>query len=106
MEPDVAELRRSIARACRILALQGLAEDVLGHVSVRLGADRLLIRCRGPHERGLLFTTPGDVHAVPLDGGRPTCQAATWPRASCRFTPRSCGAARTCRRSRTRTRRR
>ncbi len=69
MEPDVAELRRSIARACRILALQGLAEDVLGHVSVRLGADRLLIRCRGPHERGLLFTTPGDVHAVPLDGG-------------------------------------
>ena len=47
MEPDVAELRRSIARACRILALQGLAEDVLGHVSVRLGADRLLIRCRG-----------------------------------------------------------
>jgi ribulose-5-phosphate 4-epimerase/fuculose-1-phosphate aldolase len=68
MEPDVAELRRSIARACRILALQGLAEDVLGHVSVRLGADRLLIRCRGPHERGLLFTTPGDVHAVPLHG--------------------------------------
>src|ERR1700733_3202103 len=69
MEPDVAELRRCIARACRILALQGLAEDVLGHVSVRLGADRLLIRCRGPHERGLLFTTPDDVHAVPLAGG-------------------------------------
>ena len=68
MEPDVAELRRCIARACRILALHGLAEDVLGHVSVRLGADRLLIRCRGPHECGLLFTSPDDVHAVPLDG--------------------------------------
>jgi ribulose-5-phosphate 4-epimerase/fuculose-1-phosphate aldolase len=68
MEPDVAELRRCIARACRILALQGLAEDVLGHVSVRLGPDRLLIRCRGPYERGLLFTIPDDVHAVPLDG--------------------------------------
>jgi ribulose-5-phosphate 4-epimerase/fuculose-1-phosphate aldolase len=68
MAPDVAGLRRSIARACRILALQGLAEDVLGHVSVRVGADELLVRCRGPQERGLLFTTPADVHLVPLDG--------------------------------------
>ena len=31
----MTELRRTIAQACRILALQGLAEDVLGHVSVR-----------------------------------------------------------------------
>jgi ribulose-5-phosphate 4-epimerase/fuculose-1-phosphate aldolase len=68
MAPDVAGLRRSIACACRILALQGLAEDVLGHVSVRVGADELLVRCRGPQERGLLFTTPADVHLVPLDG--------------------------------------
>lgn len=68
MAPDVAELRRSIARACRILALQGLAEDVLGHVSVRVSADELLVRCRGPQERGLLFTTPADVHLVPIDG--------------------------------------
>jgi ribulose-5-phosphate 4-epimerase/fuculose-1-phosphate aldolase len=68
MEPDLPELRRTIARACRILALQGLAEDVLGHVSVRAGPDQLLVRCRGPEERGLLFTTPADVHLVPLDG--------------------------------------
>ena len=68
MGSDVAELRRSIAQACRILALQGLAEDVLGHVSVRAGTGALLIRCRGPRERGLLFTTPADVHLVPLDG--------------------------------------
>jgi|ERR1700722_5877992 len=68
MEPDVAELRRAIAQACRILALQGLAEDVLGHVSVRIGPDQLLVRCRGPAERGLLFTTPADVHVVPVDG--------------------------------------
>jgi ribulose-5-phosphate 4-epimerase/fuculose-1-phosphate aldolase len=65
---DVAELRRSVATACRILALEGLAEDVLGHVSARVGADALLVRCRGPRERGLLFTTPADVHLVPLDG--------------------------------------
>ena len=68
MAPDLAELRLSIARACRILALQGLAEDVLGHVSVRVSAGELLVRCRGPQERGLLFTTPADVHLVPLAG--------------------------------------
>jgi len=66
--PDLTELRRCVAQACRILALQGLAEDVLGHVSVRTGPGELLIRCRGPQERGLLFTTAQDVHAVPLDG--------------------------------------
>ncbi|HXW46764.1 MAG TPA: class II aldolase/adducin family protein [Streptosporangiaceae bacterium] len=70
-QPDVAELRRCVAQACRILALQGLAEDVLGHVSVRTGPAELLIRCRGPQERGLLFTTPADVHLVPLNGATP-----------------------------------
>jgi len=73
--PDVAQLRREIARACRILALQGLAEDVLGHVSVRAGAGEVLVRCRGPAERGLLFTTPGDIHLVPLDGTTPDLPA-------------------------------
>jgi ribulose-5-phosphate 4-epimerase/fuculose-1-phosphate aldolase len=67
-QPEESELRRCVAQACRILALQGLAEDVLGHVSVRTGPAGLLIRCRGPAERGLLFTTPADVHPVPLDG--------------------------------------
>ena len=66
--PEASELRRCVAQACRILALQGLAEDVLGHVSVRTGPAGLLVRCRGPAERGLLFTTPADVHHVPLDG--------------------------------------
>ena len=68
LQPEVPEMRRCVAQACRILALQGLAEDVLGHVSVRTGAAGLLVRCRGPAERGLLFTTPADVHQVPLDG--------------------------------------
>jgi ribulose-5-phosphate 4-epimerase/fuculose-1-phosphate aldolase len=67
-QPDLVELRRVVAQACRILAFQGLAEDVLGHVSVRVGPEQLLVRCRGPHERGLLFTTPADVHLVRLGG--------------------------------------
>lgn len=54
--------------ACRVLANAGLAEDVLGHVSVRVGADRMLVRCRGPHEQGLLFTLDEDVRLVDFDG--------------------------------------
>ncbi|MFI0448082.1 class II aldolase/adducin family protein [Actinomadura sp. 6N118] len=78
-------MRRDIALACRVLAYQGLAADVLGHVSVRAdngtstdkgtgtgsngnGNGRMLIRCRGPQESGLLFTRPEDVHLVDLDG--------------------------------------
>jgi ribulose-5-phosphate 4-epimerase/fuculose-1-phosphate aldolase len=55
-----------VALACRILALQGLAEDILGHVSARVDGDRVLIRCRGPRERGLLFTQPADIRLVDL----------------------------------------
>ncbi len=61
-------MRRTVAVACRVLAYRGLAEDVLGHVSLRVGADRMLVRCRGPYESGLLFTTGDDVRLVDLDG--------------------------------------
>ena len=37
---------RDVALACRVLAQAGLAADVLGHVSVRVGPGELLIRCR------------------------------------------------------------
>ena len=64
----LTELRSTVATACRILAHQGLAADVLGHVSVRVDADRMLLRCRGPLDRGLLFTVPEDVRLVDFDG--------------------------------------
>lgn len=64
------DLRRRVAVGCRILALAGLCEDVLGHVSVRVEHDVVLVRSRGPDERGLLFTTPDDVIACSLDGVR------------------------------------
>lgn len=66
--PIEVSVRLEIAAACRVLAHAGLAADVLGHVSVRVGADALLVRCRGPRESGLLFTTAADVHLVGLDG--------------------------------------
>jgi 3,4-dihydroxyphthalate decarboxylase len=60
--------QRLVAISCRVLAHTGLAEDILGHVSVRSGQDALYVRSRGPHERGLLFSDPADVHLVGLDG--------------------------------------
>lgn len=62
---------RLVALACRILAHGGLAEDILGHVSVRDGDSALYVRSRGPNERGLLLTDPADVHRVDLDGDTP-----------------------------------
>lgn len=53
-----------VALACRILARAGLASASLGHVSARCGDGRILVRCRGPHDTGLLFTAPDDVKAV------------------------------------------
>ena len=61
-------MRDDIAAACRILAMEGLVEDILGHVSVRVDDDRMLIRGRGPAERGLMFTTAEDIRLVDFDG--------------------------------------
>jgi ribulose-5-phosphate 4-epimerase/fuculose-1-phosphate aldolase len=60
--------RTTVAQACRILAMEGLVEGVLGHVSVRAGVDRMLIRCRGADEHGLMFTTDDDVRLTDLGG--------------------------------------
>ncbi|GAA1310982.1 fructose-bisphosphate aldolase [Planotetraspora silvatica] len=65
---DLTPLRRKIVLACRILANAGLAEDILGHVSVRVGPDAMLVRCRGPQEEGLLFTLEEDVRLVDFGG--------------------------------------
>jgi ribulose-5-phosphate 4-epimerase/fuculose-1-phosphate aldolase len=62
------ELREEVAVACRVLAVEGLVEHILGHVSARVGG-RMLIRCRGPREHGLRYTTAEDVHELDLDGG-------------------------------------
>jgi len=55
------EQRVRVTTACRILAHAGLSEDVLGHVSIRVDDDTILVRARGPAESGLLFTSPEDV---------------------------------------------
>ncbi|QRP49473.1 class II aldolase/adducin family protein [Amycolatopsis sp. FDAARGOS 1241] len=63
-----ADERQLVSDACRVLAARGLAEGFLGHVSLRVDENRLLVRCRGPRERGLAWTTPEDIRLVDLDG--------------------------------------
>ena len=62
------EIRTELARACRVMAHRGLVGDILGHVSARVGTGHLLVRCRGPLERGLVFTGPDDIRLLDLDG--------------------------------------
>ena len=71
------ELRRKIATGCRILAREGLVTGVLGHISARAPDGSVLIRCRGPRERGVGLTEPGDVRAIDLDG-RPLEDLEGW----------------------------
>ena len=61
-------LRETVALGCRILGARGLVDGVLGHVSARVGPDSLLVRCRGPRERGVARTGPDDIRLVDLDG--------------------------------------
>lgn len=65
--PAPAE-RALVAAACRVLAARGLADGFLGHVSLRVDESTLLVRCRGPRERGLAYTEASDIRHVDLDG--------------------------------------
>jgi 3,4-dihydroxyphthalate decarboxylase len=68
MPDPLAGRRRRIAEACRVLAARGLSDGILGHISERVDDRTLLVRCRGPRERGLAWTEPADVRLVDLDG--------------------------------------
>jgi ribulose-5-phosphate 4-epimerase/fuculose-1-phosphate aldolase len=65
----LAELKRKVALSCRILAMEGLVEGILGHVSARIAeSDEMLIRCRGEEETGVFFTSEDAIRRVHLDG--------------------------------------
>ncbi|SFO55651.1 3,4-dihydroxyphthalate decarboxylase [Pseudonocardia ammonioxydans] len=65
---ELGALREIVAQGCRVIAGRGLADGILGHISLRVDAHRLLVRCRGPRERGLGHTVPDDIRLVDLDG--------------------------------------
>ncbi|MRH91786.1 class II aldolase/adducin family protein [Nocardia sp. SYP-A9097] len=69
MNKDELDRRREeVALGCRVLAARELAPGILGHISLRVDESHLLIRCRGPHERGLAYTTARDIRLVDLSG--------------------------------------
>ena len=70
IDDDLAAARYEIASGCRVMAHRGLAEDILGHISLRLDDDHVLMRCRGPEEAGLAATVADDIRLVELATGR------------------------------------
>lgn len=64
---DTDQTRVKLATACRVMAQNGLAEDILGHISLRVDGG-MLLRCRGPQEKGLLFTETEDIRSVDAMG--------------------------------------
>jgi ribulose-5-phosphate 4-epimerase/fuculose-1-phosphate aldolase len=62
------ERRALVARGCRVAAARGLADGMLGHLSLRVDDERLLIRCRSDTDTGVAFTRPGDIRLINFDG--------------------------------------
>lgn len=72
MAEPTEDLRETIALSCRILAMEGCADGVLGHVSARIpGGDEMWIRCRSQHEQGVRYTTLDSIRRVDFDGKGP-----------------------------------
>ena len=72
-EPEKEEvLREKVAVSCRILAMEDLVDDILGHVSARIStANEMWIRCRSPEEEGVRYTTVDAIRRVDFDGKGP-----------------------------------
>lgn len=68
MTDRLAEQRVLVAQACRVAAARGLVDGILGHLSLRIDDDRLLVRCRSDTDAGVAFTRPGDVRLITFDG--------------------------------------
>ncbi|BBY32346.1 3,4-dihydroxyphthalate decarboxylase [Mycolicibacter minnesotensis] len=65
---DLAKLRHDVAQACRVAAARGLVDGILGHISVRVDDDHLLIRCRSDSDDGVAFTRADDIRLIRFDG--------------------------------------
>lgn len=68
MHEHLQAWRRKVAQACRILAMEGLVDGILGHVSVRVDEKHMLIRCRGAQETGVRYTSADAIRLVDYDG--------------------------------------
>ncbi|OBJ81202.1 3,4-dihydroxyphthalate decarboxylase [Mycobacterium gordonae] len=60
--------RTLVAQGCRVAASRGLVDGMLGHLSLRIDDDHLLIRCRSDTDTGVAFTRPSDIRLITFDG--------------------------------------
>lgn len=60
--------RTLVAQGCRVAASRGLVDGMLGHLSLRIDDDHLLIRCRSETDTGVAFTRPSDIRLITFDG--------------------------------------
>ncbi len=68
MTEEFEQERSLVAQACRVAAARGLVDGILGHISLRIDDERLLIRCRSDTDDGVAYTRPSDVRLVRFDG--------------------------------------
>ncbi|MEE6139599.1 class II aldolase/adducin family protein [Mycobacterium sp. 050128] len=68
MTGELDSQRTLIALGCRIAEARGLVDGMLGHLSLRVDDDRLLVRCRSDSDTGVANTSPSDIRLVRFDG--------------------------------------
>jgi len=68
MMTHLDEQRALVAQGCRVAAARGLVAGILGHLSMRIDDEHLLVRCRSDTDAGVAFTRPGDIRLVRFDG--------------------------------------
>ncbi|MBV8787773.1 MAG: class II aldolase/adducin family protein [Mycobacterium sp.] len=68
MTDELDRQRAEVAQACRVAAARGLVDGILGHLSLRIDDEHLLIRCRSDTDTGVAFTRPADVRLITFDG--------------------------------------
>src|ERR1700759_3990793 len=68
MTEPLDQQRAWVAEACRVAAARGLVDGILGHLSLRVGDERLLLRCRSDTDTGVAFTRSSDIRLIGFDG--------------------------------------
>ena len=68
MTDQLDRQRALVAQGCRVAAARGLVDGILGHLSLRIDDDHVLIRCRSDTDAGVAFTRASDIRLIGFDG--------------------------------------
>jgi ribulose-5-phosphate 4-epimerase/fuculose-1-phosphate aldolase len=68
MTDQLDRQRALVAQGCRVAAVRGLVDGILGHLSLRIDDDHVLIRCRSDTDSGVAFTRASDIRLIGFDG--------------------------------------